>query len=369
MKVLGSGELVTGVIDAGLCIGCGACVSLCPYLKSHAGKTALLFPCTREQGRCFAYCPKIEVDLDAASNAVFGHPYTTEPLGRYLAVKAARAGSAMKGGTFQAGGTVSAIMAFALREKMIDAAVLTGRDGVRAVPRIVTVPESVHDSATSNYTAAPTLSAFNQAVKEGYRRIGIVATPCQTLALAQMRANPLDEESFTDPTGLVTGIFCTWALDYRRFRKLLRGRVDEGAIIKMDIPPPPAEKMELFTKHGTVDIPLAEVRAQVPDACGYCFDMTAEFADVSVGVHEGRTDSNTLIIRTERGKAAVEAAVRAGFLDVSDMPPENLEHLVAAAGNKKRRALERARGEGMINTEGGRAAYLRLADGPVRDRR
>ena len=369
MKVLGSGELVTGVIDAGLCIGCGACVSLCPYLKSHAGKTALLFPCTREQGRCFAYCPKIEVDLDAASHAVFGQPYTTRPLGRFLEVKAARAGIAMKGGTFQAGGTVSAIITYALKEKLIDAAVLTGREGVRAVPRIVTSPASVVDSATSSYAAAPTLSAFNQAVKEGYRRIGVVATPCQTLALAQMRANPMNEENFTDPTGLVTGIFCTWALDYRRFRNLLRGRVDESAIVKMDIPPPPAEKMELYTKQGTVAIPLAEVRAQVPDACGYCFDMTAEFADVSVGVHEGRSDSNTLIIRTGRGKAAVEAAVRAGFLEVSDMPPESLEHLTEAAGNKKRRALDRARSEGMINTEGDRAAYLRLADGPGRGRR
>jgi coenzyme F420 hydrogenase subunit beta len=363
MKVLGSGDLVTGVIDAGLCIGCGACVSLCPYLKAYGGKTALLFPCTRAQGRCFAYCPKIEVDLDAASNTLFGKPYTTEPLGRYLEVRTARAGSAMKAGTYQAGGTVSALMTFALGEKLIDAAVLTGREGVRAVPRVVTSPGSVVESSTSNYTAAPTLSAFNQAVKDGYRHIGVVATPCQTLALAQMRANPMQEENFSDPTALVTGIFCTWALDYRRFRKLLRGRVDENAIIKMDIPPPPAEKMEFYTKSGTIDIPLSDVRAQVPDACGYCFDMTAEFADVSVGVHEGRPDSNTLIIRTERGRAAVEAAVRAGYLVTGEMPRENLEHLAGAAGNKKRRALDRARGEGMINTAGERHAYIRLADG------
>jgi coenzyme F420 hydrogenase subunit beta len=368
MKVLGSGDLITGVIDAGLCIGCGACVSLCPYLNAYGGKTALLFPCTKTQGRCFAYCPKIEVDLDEASKAVFGRPYSTEPLGRYLEVKAAHAGSAMKEGNFQAGGTVSALMTYALRKKIIDAAVLTGREGVRAVPRIVTSPDAVLESASSNYTAAPTLAAFNQAVKEGYKRIGVVATPCQTLALAQMRANPMKEDNFSDPTGLVTGIFCTWALDYRRFRKLLRGRVDENAVTKMDIPPPPAEKMELFTNNGRIDIPLSEVRQQVPDACGYCFDMTAEFSDVSVGVHEGHTDSNTLIIRTERGRAAVEGAVSEGFLEISDMPQENQEHLRGAAANKKRRAMDRARSKGMVNTGGDRPAYLRLAAVPAQGR-
>ena len=361
MKVFGSKELIESVINAGLCSGCGACVSLCPYLKSYEGKTAMLFPCTRTEGRCFAFCPKVEVDLDEVSNAIFGKPYSGAPLGHYRAVKAARAGSRMKRGNFQAGGTVSSLMAYALEKKIIDAAVLTGREGIRPVPRIVTSPDAVADSASSNYSAAPTVAAVNQAMKEGYRRIGVVATPCQALALAQIRSNPMKEQGFSDPTALVTGIFCTWALDYRRFRKLLEGRVDISAITKMDIPPPPAEKMEIFTKNGTIEIPLNEVRAQVPEGCGYCIDMTAEFSDLSVGVHEGRSDCNTLIIRTERGAAVVDGAVRDGYLEVSDLPAANLEHLTIAAGNKKRRAMDRAAGKGLVNTGEGRCAAVRLS--------
>ena len=92
--------------------------------------------------------------------------------------------------------------------------------------------------------------------------------------------------------------------------------------------------------------------------------MTAEFSDISVGVHEGRTDGNTLIIRTVRGKTVVDGAVRDGFLEVGELPEANLEHLKTAAGNKKRRAMDRARAEGMLNPSNGRSAYIRLTSDP-----
>ena len=129
----------------------------------------------------------------------------------------------------------------------------------------------------------------------------------------------------------------------------------------MDIPPPPAEIMEIYTKSGKIEIPLSEVREQVPKGCGYCFDMTAEFADISVGVHEGRPDGNTLIIRTGRGAAVVDGAVRDGYLEVSDFPPGDLARLEIAAGNKKRRAMDRAMSEGLVNTDNGFSSVIRLS--------
>ena len=89
--------------------------------------------------------------------------------------------------------------------------------------------------------------------------------------------------------------------------------------------------------------------------------MTSEFADISVGVLEGRPDMNTLIIRTKRGKAIVDEAVREGFLVVEDMPEENLEHLRWAAGNKKKRALVKVQKAGLVNTSNGKRSILRLS--------
>ena len=362
-KIKGQEELQRVILNRNLCTGCGGCIDLCPYFKSYKGRTAILFPCTLTQGRCFAYCPKVEVDLDDLSQKFFGRPYNGDPLGSYRMIMIARAGKKIERAGFQTGGTASAIIYFALRKGYLDGAVLTDREGLLPVPRFITNSEEVFTCSSSKYTAAPTLSALNQGIRDGFRKIGIVATPCQALATALMRSNPLEEEGFADPTSLVVGLFCTWALDFRGFEEFISKRLDITRIAKMDIPPPPADKMEIYMREGeTIEIPLDEVRELVPEGCSYCIDMTAEFSDISVGVLEGRPDMNTLIVRTERGQRILDEARKEGYLIVSDMPKENLEHLKWAAGNKKKRALTKAKQEKMVNTLGeDKNSYLRLS--------
>ncbi len=359
----GQEELRRYVLDAGLCTGCGACMDLCPYYRSYRGKTAVLFPCVIDEGRCFAYCPKVEVDLDTMSRYLFDRPYEGEPLGPYQSISAARAGDRLKDITPQAGGTVSALISFALKKGYIQGAALTDRKGLLPVPRFVTDPDDARACSTSKYTAAPTLSAVNRAVKDGYRNIGVVGTPCQVLATALMRSNPLNTDDFVDPFGLVVGLFCTWAIDFRLFEPFLAERVEIGRIGKIDIPPPPSEILEVYSESGTKrEFSLDEIRNLVPNGCSYCIDMTSEFSDISVGVMEGRPDMNTLIVRTDRGKKIVDEAVAEGYLTLSELPDENREHLIWAAGNKKKRGLEKAHREGMINTNDNETkSYLRIS--------
>jgi coenzyme F420 hydrogenase subunit beta len=360
MNIFGPNELLEEVINKNLCIGCGACIHLCPYFRSYKGKTAMLFPCTLEEGRCFAHCPKIEVNLDELSQQYFGRSYEGEPLGNYLSIHTAKAGPKVKKASFQAGGTVSALMSFALAKGHIDAAVLTDKEGILPVPRVITDADEVLQCSSSKYSASPTLSALNQAMNDEYTKIGVVATPCQVLAVAQMRMNPLEKEDFVDSVALVVGLFCTWAIDFRTFAPFISERVDINTITKVDIPPPPSEIMEVYMGNEKIEIPLDEIRELVPETCSYCIDMTSEFSDISVGVLEGRPDLNTLIIRTERGQKIINEAVKEGYLVLEDIPEENLEHLMWAAGNKKKRALAKAKEEGILNTEGDKKSYLRL---------
>jgi len=304
------------------------------------------------------------VDFDEMSNTMFGKPYDGSPLGNYRRVIAGQAGENMLRGSFQAGGVVSAIMASALKLHVIDASILTDREGLVPVPRLVTDPDGVLKCATSKYMAAPTIAVLNQAIRKGFHRLGVVGTPCQVTAVTQLRSNPLSRHEFKDPVSLVVGLFCNWALDTRRLITLLSDRVEPQKITKMDIPPPPAEIFVLETEDGKMEIPLDEIRSQIPDGCLVCPDMTSEWADVSVGNLEGEPQWNTIIVRTEKGETSIENAVTDGWLVTKEMPRENLEHLAFAAENKKKRALSKAREAGLLNNpeEGVRSAIRIRAD-------
>ncbi|UCH08760.1 MAG: hypothetical protein JSV55_07305 [Deltaproteobacteria bacterium] len=168
-KIKGQEELQRVILNKNLCTGCGGCIDLCPYFKSYKGRTAILFPCTLTQGRCFAYCPKVEVDLDDLSQKFFGRPYNGDSLGSYRMIMISRAGKKIERTGFQAGGTASAIIYFALRKGYLDGAVLTDREGLLPIPRFITNPEEVFTCSFSKYTVAPTLSALNQGIRDGFR--------------------------------------------------------------------------------------------------------------------------------------------------------------------------------------------------------
>jgi coenzyme F420 hydrogenase subunit beta len=364
-QIFGSGELLEDVHKRDLCIGCGACVDLCPYFKNYKGKTSQLFPCTLEQGRCFAYCPKAEVDLNELTLKIRRVDYDGSPLGPYRRVLASRAGIQMERGAFQAGGTVSSLMAFALKNELIDAAALTDRNGLTPVARLVTDWKKVAGCASSKFMASPTLSALNVAVREGYNRLGVVGTPCQMTAVAQMCSNPLEKQEHNVPVALSVGLFCNWSVDARQLIDLLAQRLKISEIRGMDIPPPPAGIMTLETDNGRVEVSLSEIKPLIPHTCYICPDLTAEFADLSAGMFEGRPGWNTLIVRSPAGDEIVKQARQEGFIETEDFPEKNLKHLSEAAAEKKERSLRTLIRRELINNQGGQRAAIRIPQGVV----
>jgi len=116
------------VFGRDLCVSCGACVSLCPYLGSWQGRTVRLDECDLAEGRCFDYCPRGEVDLDDLHRKLFGGPYEEIEIGTIRRVLMARAYDSAWAGKVQNGGVVSALTDLAIKEGIINAAVLTGRE-------------------------------------------------------------------------------------------------------------------------------------------------------------------------------------------------------------------------------------------------
>jgi coenzyme F420 hydrogenase subunit beta len=213
--------------------------------------------------------------------------------------------------------------------------------------------------------ASPTLSALNMAVREGYKRIGVVGTPCQMTAVAQMRSNPLQKEEHSVPVALSVGLFCNWSVDTRRLMDLLAQRLEVSDIRRMDIPPPPANILALETVNGSVEVSLSDIKPLIPHTCFICPDLTSEFADLSAGMFEGRPGWNTLIIRSDTGAEIVEQARREGFIETEPFPEDNLKHLSKAAAEKKERALRTLIRRGLINNQGDERAAMRIPQGIV----
>src|SRR5512136_2590389 len=117
------------VLGSDLCAGCGACLCLCPYLRSRKGRVVKLDNCNLEEGRCFAYCPRTEVDLDKIYSKVFGKGYEEIEMGPVRKIMIARAKDPVWRRKAQTGGVVSSLIDFALRKGIIQAGVLTPRDG------------------------------------------------------------------------------------------------------------------------------------------------------------------------------------------------------------------------------------------------
>ena len=359
-QIFGSKELLEDVHQRDLCIGCGACIDLCPYFKNYKGKTSQLFPCTLEQGRCYAYCPKTEVDINELTLNIRGMDYDGSPLGSYRTVLAARSGGKIPEGGVQGGGTVTALMSFAMQNGLIDAAVLTDRQALTPAARLVTDWRDIINFATSKFMASPTLSALNLAVKKDYQRIGVVGTPCQMTAVAQMRSNPLGKAEHSVPVALTVGLFCNWSLDTRQLINLFNAKLDTSQIRKMDIPPPPANTMVLETDSEQVEVALSDIKPLIPHTCFICLDMTSELADLAVGMFEGKPGWNTMIIRSDTGAQIVEQARREGFIETADFPAANLKHLSQAASDKKERSLRTLIRRGLINSKNGEHAAIRI---------
>lgn len=350
ITIKGQHALHEEVRQAQFCTGCGACVNLCPYHAAHGDQIVMLHACDIKEGRCYAYCPRTPTDMESLRKQFFNAEDMTPEVGAMKSFYVVRAGNKKLRSGAQHGGTVTALMILAMREGFIDSAIVAD-EGDCMLPKGITVnhPDEIGRKGKSRFVVSPNVAEFNALAWVGGRKIGIVVTPCQALALAKMRAKPVQAHAARiDQLKLVVGLFCGWALSWEKLTALVRRKgVDLKDIEGMDIPPSKYQLLQVYTKKGTVDIPLNEVDpACVRGACHYCLDMTAEFADISVGsarLPEGWDMAkgwNQVITRTSLGEQLLALARSKGVLEFREVPEGNLERLKNASTSKKKTAVK-----------------------------
>jgi coenzyme F420 hydrogenase subunit beta len=347
-KKLGSQtKLKKDVLERSLCTGCGACVSLCPYQVIYSDRTVQLFDCDLQDGKCYAFCPRTPADYGRIRESLFNVDELTSEIGAVKGFYLTRAADPDLRARAQHGGTVTALLEAAMAEGLIDSAIISARNAdLEQEGKLLEDQYLLRDNAKSNFTVSPTVAAFNRLDGAGNKKVGVVATPCQAIALAKMKTADVQGYHKINQLKLVIGLFCGWTLSIESFGRLLRqyGLFRE-ALAGMDIP---AGKnvLELYTKGSVIAVPMVEVDSCVRMACRYCIDSTAEFADLSVGAARfgGECDEmcgwNQVIVRSQCGKDLIELAREKGMLEFREAPASALQDLKNAAAGKKRKALK-----------------------------
>jgi coenzyme F420 hydrogenase subunit beta len=288
------------------------------------------------------------VDLNEVYQKIFGKSYEEIEMGPFRKIVMARAKDPNWRKKAQTGGMVSSLIDFALREKMIQAGILTPRDGdLLPHGKVITSRKAVLSCAGSSYVSGPTLEALNKGPWKEKERIGIVGLPCQVLALARMRASKLEKKTPIDRVDLVIGLFCTWALDYKPFMTFLYKRIGSHSIKKLNITSPPERILEVSVGSKLHRMSVDDIRPFIRPSCRVCLDMTSELSDISIGTVEGKEGWNTVIVRTATGENLFRQAMKAGVIETRPLPKNNLSHLKEASLLKKRRALD------ALNEKGG----------------
>ena len=334
----GQAKVIAHVIDAGICVRCGACVGICPYFDCFNGKIVVMERCYAEPSRCAQICPRIayEPTSPIKNDGAGGE------IGEYLKVVMARSSDPGIRNASQYGGTVSTLCAHALEKGFIESAILTDRGENSRVPGgcVAKDQTEVLSCAGSRYAASGSLSEMNRAVGAGQKNLGVIGLPCQMDAIARMERAEPKESLMAESVVLKIGLFCTWALDSEQLAAFLKEKGVVGPVRKFDIPPPPADEFSVETEKGWEVFPLSEVRPLIQKGCAFCQDMTAELADIAVGTVEGREDWNTVLVRTDAGLSLMESAIADGSLEIDELPMDHLNHLKAAAKGKRQRGKQ-----------------------------
>jgi coenzyme F420-reducing hydrogenase beta subunit len=330
-------DLKKTVLNQNLCTACGACANLCPYIDIVGGRAVIIEFCGLKEGKCFTFCPRTYLDVASLDERIFGSKREDHVLGFHKMILKGRAKNPEILSVSQYGGVVSALITYALESGEINAAVLVeSSDGVNPQPTIVKKRNEVLKCGRSKYLASPTVSVLLEAIKHEKGAVGFVGTPCQVTAVRKMQASELMPEA--NKIKFIVGLFCTWALLPSAY-EFLKQIVGETKILKLDVPPPPANIFVIQTEKGKLEISLDNLRKFIMPSCNVCFDMTNELADVSVGAVEGEEGWNTVIVRTDIGERILQGAIENGALEMKPLEKERLYHLREASLTRKRRVL------------------------------
>lgn len=322
--------LMDEIVDTGKCVGCAACVTICPtdvfdYKDEHpvdTRKDACVF-CEL----CADVCPVLRpLDKDLQTLLGFKQPLKDEGFGPYNYAVIARSKNKDFLERGQDGGVTSELLVYLLENGIINGAVLGDVEPENpqvGVQKLATTSEEIKSCSGSRYTYSPNTVALTEAMRKDVKPIAVVGVPCQVDGVRQQQYSSIRLEVakwYQKNVNLVIGLFCSESFTHEHIKHI----ADELDVEPKDIVNVNVKGKVIITLRDGREIimKLKDFHPFARPACLYCLDYSAEHADIGVG-GIGLDGWTFVAVRTEAGHKAFQAAVDADlfeFMELEDAP-------------------------------------------------
>ena len=326
---------VARVVLEGLCTACGACLVVCPRhaLVMRETPVGLLHPFVTEAlctncGRCWRVCAgrrldtSLPVGLDPFKGTVLdayvGHA-TDDDLRRHG----------------QSGGVVGALVAFMIESGAADGAlstILADDQDVRPSAIVARTRKAVVAGQRSKYCPSASIGAVRACGRD--ERLVTVAVPCQVHGLQNLACG---HSGVVPEEVLRIGLFCEGVLSFNAIDLMaslcgLEMKDVIGLEYKSKSRAGWPGEICFHMNDGRSEYASSSIRMLLKDfmtplRCRVCFDKLNMLADLSVGDPWGVPGASpegesVILVRTERGRLALELAIAEGCLIVGPASPD-----------------------------------------------
>lgn len=340
--------LMREVVNTGKCVGCAACVTICPadvfdYREEHpvdARNDACVY-CEL----CADVCPVLRPqDADVPTLLGYRQPSQDEGFGPYNYAMLARATRPDIKARAQDGGVVTTVLIHALQNGLIQGVVAGDVDPQSpqlGQAKLATTPAELLRCSGSRYTYSPNTLALLEAMHRDVRPLAVVGVPCQVEGMRQQQFSSIRLEMaqwYQKNVNLVIGLFCSESFTGESVQAIAqRLHVDPQEIVNINV----KGKVVVRLRGGREEIiPLKDYRQYARPACLYCVDYAADHADLSVG-GIGLDGWTFTVVRTEAGHEAFQLALTSGLLETQPLEaaPRSKPLLIKLSKSKRERPL------------------------------
>ena len=323
--------LMDEIVETGKCIGCAACVSICPTsvfdYKDELPVNARPDACV-QCVLCADVCPVLRpLDKDLPQFLQYREDAKDEGFGPYSYMLYARATDPDILAAGQDGGMVSALLLHHFKTGRLKAAIVGDvlpENNQIGTHKLATSRSDLLSCAASRYTYSPNTLALQEAMEQGVAPLAVIGVPCQVNGVRLQQNSSIKSEMtnwYRENIKLTIGLACSEAFTHESLQELGKMLdIDPGRIENINIKGKVVVRLD-DADGEVLTVPLRKYRDFARPACLYCTDYSGETADIGAG-GIGIDGWTCTWVRTEAGHEALQAAIADGALETRPIEDE-----------------------------------------------